>query len=458
MPRFDPDYPMGGLKPAVYNPRHLSDEAAGRLEESISRFGIQKPVIVNGSGTLVAGHQRVKTLRNLGWDTVPAVVLDRAVPLTDEICFNLLHNSIETDKCEAAIPPSPTGWQWIEAKDLVCGHNDNAAVVKEICRLLARYGTWGSIVADVEGRVLANADYALACKILGLPVLAAVLEAKVAEELVRWLRGDYGVYSYGALGIKNYNQMLCQPHRKATALAPTYAKLVIPNLQPGERIVDFGSGVGREIIKLQQAGREAYCYEPNLRAAGTHRLDIPGVVRQVARLESTLRQKGQFDVVVLDSVINSVTTMEFANHVLTCCNALCADDGRFYMATRSREGVEAGGRTKWSASDGRLIEFLDPEGFSAVHRSGAWTIQLFMGKAELHALLGRYFEDVVSATSNSGYHRCVCRRPRPLDPAQLRASLEAEFNMVYPEGFQHGRHRGLVEEVARLVADRDRQP
>lgn len=459
--RFQPDYPLAGLTPAEYNPRHLSEPAFERLKESLRRFGVQKPVIVNADQTLVAGHQRTKALQALGQETVPAVLLEEQVGRTDEIRFNLMHNSIETEKTPVAVPPGlEEGWRWVEPYDLEVGPNGNAGVVKEICALLSRYGAWGSIVADTEGNVIANSDYAFACHLLNLPVLTAVLPPTRARELLEWLGGDYGVYSYGALGIRTYNQVLCQPHRLARAQHPTFERLVKPALKAHERLVDFGSGEGKAVAKLNAARlcREALCYEPHLRLSGTDKLDVPGVVKQISHLQGSLQRSGLFDVVVLDAVINSVTSYEFAHRVLLSCNALCSAGGRFYTSTRSKGTLAGNARnSRWTAGT-KAVEFLDPQGFAANYRSGVWTLQLFMTGDELTQLLSRYFGKVQLHVNKAetDYLRAACSEPLPQDPRAQREALEVEFNMEYPGGYRHGKQGPLVELLMGLLAERDR--
>lgn len=66
------------LRPAPYNPRSISDEAAAGLGVSMHRFGDLSGIIWNArSGNLVCGHQRVVQLRDKGAKMIAgAVVLD----------------------------------------------------------------------------------------------------------------------------------------------------------------------------------------------------------------------------------------------------------------------------------------------------------------------------------------------------------------------------------------------
>ena len=50
---FIPNYPLAQLKPADYNPRHLDEEKFVLLQESLRKFGVIKPVIINGENGIL---------------------------------------------------------------------------------------------------------------------------------------------------------------------------------------------------------------------------------------------------------------------------------------------------------------------------------------------------------------------------------------------------------------------
>ena len=65
------------LNPAEYNPRLLTNEAQEDLKKSIKELGIIKPIIIRQSDKrIMAGHQRTKTMKLLGYTHVPAFILD----------------------------------------------------------------------------------------------------------------------------------------------------------------------------------------------------------------------------------------------------------------------------------------------------------------------------------------------------------------------------------------------
>ncbi len=70
----------GALKPSVYNPRRWDEQAVAGLTESIKRFGLVDPLLVNGSkerkNVVIGGHFRLKVAKDLGIKEVPVVYLD----------------------------------------------------------------------------------------------------------------------------------------------------------------------------------------------------------------------------------------------------------------------------------------------------------------------------------------------------------------------------------------------
>lgn len=83
---------VSDLVPAGYNPRRISDEALAGLGESIGRFGLVQPIIVNArTGHVVGGHQRLKVLAAKGVEATDVVVVD--VPEAEEKALNLALNS-----------------------------------------------------------------------------------------------------------------------------------------------------------------------------------------------------------------------------------------------------------------------------------------------------------------------------------------------------------------------------
>lgn len=77
---------------APYNPRHITEEELGKLEQSIKRFGLVVPVVLNlRTNRLVSGHQRVRIAAKLGLE-VPTLEVD--LPENEEKLLNVAMNRI----------------------------------------------------------------------------------------------------------------------------------------------------------------------------------------------------------------------------------------------------------------------------------------------------------------------------------------------------------------------------
>ncbi len=74
------DVSVHQLKASEYNPRKLPPQAEADLTESIKRFGLIDPIIVNSaknrSNIVIGGHQRLKIAKKLNHKTIPVVYVD----------------------------------------------------------------------------------------------------------------------------------------------------------------------------------------------------------------------------------------------------------------------------------------------------------------------------------------------------------------------------------------------
>ncbi len=71
---------VSDLNPAVYNPRKHDKNAADQLKESITKFGLVDPIIVNEAperkNIVIGGHFRLEIAKELGIETIPAVYVN----------------------------------------------------------------------------------------------------------------------------------------------------------------------------------------------------------------------------------------------------------------------------------------------------------------------------------------------------------------------------------------------
>jgi len=93
--------PTDLLKPCEYNPRKLSEKQEKDLTESIKRFGLIDPLIVNKNKdrkyVLIGGHQRFMISQKLGYKEMPVVLVDLPLEKEKELNLRLNRNTGEWD-------------------------------------------------------------------------------------------------------------------------------------------------------------------------------------------------------------------------------------------------------------------------------------------------------------------------------------------------------------------------
>lgn len=72
--------PTAGLLPYAKNSRTHSADQLERLAASIKQFGFTNPVLIDDSGTIIAGHARVLAAQQLGLEKVPTIKLGHLTP------------------------------------------------------------------------------------------------------------------------------------------------------------------------------------------------------------------------------------------------------------------------------------------------------------------------------------------------------------------------------------------
>jgi hypothetical protein len=70
------------LNPAPYNPRQASEEEYQHLKNSIEKFGLVDPLLVNSApgreNVIIGGHFRLKVAKDMGFEKVPVVYINIA--------------------------------------------------------------------------------------------------------------------------------------------------------------------------------------------------------------------------------------------------------------------------------------------------------------------------------------------------------------------------------------------
>jgi ParB-like chromosome segregation protein Spo0J len=85
------------LKFADYNPRQMTKKQYEDLKESISRFGVVDPLIINNDNTIIGGHQRCRIMKEYGREFAYVVRLDLSKQAEKELNIRLNKNQGKWD-------------------------------------------------------------------------------------------------------------------------------------------------------------------------------------------------------------------------------------------------------------------------------------------------------------------------------------------------------------------------
>lgn len=95
------DVSISSLKLSSYNPRKMTEKQEVDLMESLKRFGLVDPIIVNSypgrENTIIGGHARFKIAQKLKFKTVPVVYLSLPQNKEKELNLRLNRNTGEWD-------------------------------------------------------------------------------------------------------------------------------------------------------------------------------------------------------------------------------------------------------------------------------------------------------------------------------------------------------------------------
>jgi ParB family chromosome partitioning protein len=296
--------------------------------------------------------------------------------------------------------------------------------------------------------------------------LAVVIEAQQEEQLQKFFGRSYGEFSYSNITRTTWVQGMAQMYRLRgpKVRSRTYDNLVIPRLKPGMRILDFGAGQMDYVKHLRKQGHDIRGVEFYFRDKNS--IDVAAVHRHIDELCADLRENGLFDVVVCDSVLNSVDSQQAEDDVLACCHAFAKPGALVVWSGRSLEDqrLRQGASNKKRTGKGRTIEFFDADGFTALPRGDLWHFQKMHSFAQVEAQALRYFGEA-EIYGNDGA-RCFERIVRPawgavatktqtLESSEILPALQREFDLPLPDGSTYGRGGDIVSAYRAALERRD---
>lgn len=426
------------IVPAKYNPRKISDEQFEQLQESIRTLGFILPVIINKkNNTIIGGHQRTKAARAVGIKQVPAIYID-GIMVGDEIRFNQLHNGTDISNLQQATSTLDKIGFFEADHNAFSISRINAPSVNEISKLILKYGNaFCSVVC--AGRVIYGVDYVKCYQVMKIPVNVSVIESDKLESATRFLSQGYGTYSYDAIKRDTFVQGLAQMHRSVQKRGKSkqnasslYVDCVIPDISDKRlTILDFGCGEGAYISYLKRThdavGVEFFNHDGS-------KINVKKGNQMIDALIQHIRHKGRFDVVVCDSVLNSVDSIQAEKAVVTCCNLFCKDT--IYISGRKAD-VGKSFRCKTQKNSQKCFcYFLDENKFTATYRKGHWYFQHFHDEEDIVSLMNSHGFQIVDfeySKYSDAWH-VKAKKIAPMSPQEYIDALRFEFNLPLPKG------------------------
>ncbi len=457
------------LNPADYNPRYLSPEALKELQESIQYLGMVKPVIVRSEDfKILAGHQRSKANAGMGSTHVPGFILS-GVNSSDEVRFNQLHNFCECEiddrspviKVNAEIHG---GFQVISNSDIeIVDPGEKNHFVNELSKMILRYGQFANAICDMSGNVFVSAVYAKAVKLLGMDLLVYSLEDEKVKLAKYYFSKEYGQFEYSHIEKNTYIQSLAQKFRLRTNAAgedskgtksTLYERLVIPHITKDMSILDFGAGQKDYAKMLNEKGYNIHAIEFFHRKPGKDSIWVDEIRRDFRRIKNHLETNGQYDVVVCDSVLNSVNSLEDEKAVLICLSALCKQGGViFYSGIPLHFKTKTADRKNSTDHRGTGL-FVDKNGFTGTFRYGEWYFQKYHTLEDVerlnHFYIGSKFDvydggfPMIKHLQKSSFQvKAINEKPNSLNDVMW--ALDYEFSLPLPNGNRWDLNNDIIQ-------------
>lgn len=452
------------IKPASYNPRQISESGFENLKASLKCLGVVKPIIVHAeNNVIVAGHQRTKAMQAVGITECMAFVI-KGINQQDECRFNQLHNRCEYELSDEAPKIQVTrklqlGYNRISFKDLkLIDKGSMASINLELSRLLARYGEFGCPICDARGNIVISSAYALASLNTRHDLYVLVLEDDKIELAKYYFSKDYGRFCYDGIERKTYIQALAQMKRlrqgKGKMLhSRLYEGLVLPFISKpqnkAKRILDFGAGEYDYAKMLMAQGYDIHMVDPYHREKGL--LSVAKNTASFLKICSDLDKFGRYDIVICDSVLNSIDNIQSWYDVINTCYVLLKPNGHMFISGRPMVAIIDAGRCRHKiVSKKDTMYFTDNNNLTANFREGQWFFQKFDTKQDLDVIVAIFGSKIDMYSHNTSYGLHLQKTNSDYDFGKCVESAMREFNMMLPNGKSYGLQEQIKVSLTKL--------
>lgn len=472
---------LSSLRPATYNPRSVSKERLDLVALSLQKLGWLLPVYAMKSGEIISGHQRCLMAESLGYRQAPVVWLDdlsdaerkalnivfnqatndcRLADSTGDLAAKLAETPIE--ELASSLPDLRDSFRCVDAEDVSPGALLEAnrgrwsPYAKQVALSLWGRGIIQPVVASEGGRVvngIGRLQLAAEKKTALRVVWVDAAEAKLAEAMLNLLSMDFALEDHLGDFLRHNSFRRSRSVRKEPGFGfmvfafPKLAKIgESPIRDPrnlrqwvakhGRSVVDFGSGHGHETAMFRELGIRVASFEPYPLKSETIDKD-----RAISTTREFIQQVAEtpFSSVFCSSVFNSIPFRRDREHVTAILGALAYPKGRVYLGTMSQ------GHGNWvdmrreqvneRKAQRRHIRLSYEGGVYVSDIARAPKVQKFHSAEDVENLIrGRFSRFRVRNVGGSFSSWAIEAWNPVICPAELRAAIEFEFDLPYPDG------------------------
>ncbi|NIY91114.1 ParB N-terminal domain-containing protein [Vibrio diazotrophicus] len=473
------------IEPSTYNPRKADPRRLEILELSIRKLGFVLPLFCSQNGEILSGHQRHHVSKIMGIDKVP-VVYTGPMDLADRKAINIAFNRGTNDLRPEDTPDNIT--DALSRVDLIqlsqgiddksgkalyrCMHTTKESVSelvkinrghwinysRNMARLLHGKGIDMPLVCTPDKQVVNGIGRLQYFAEKGFEHIDVVYineaEAKLSDAMLNLLSMDFDIHSrYEEL--LRYNSFR-RARRQRSELGQGFVFAVAPNarskefdilepknskkwkLQHGTSVVDFGAGHLTETNLLRSVGVSVSPFEP-FRLGENDTINIQESIEIAKAFIHDIKSRKSYTSIFISSVLNSVPFERDRQHIACLCAALCSEKTRLYACAvsvdctsyRFVEGADGLGQR-----ESKYATFkLDYEsGITIGDFKEKPKVQKYHSPSEFYALFKRYF-DIVKVDNKLNNVRAICAKPNRVHILRdLKAAIEFEFNLPYPDG------------------------
>jgi len=481
--------PISAVRPSAYNPRSAVPERLELIGLSLRKLGFIAPIFADADGEILSGHQRHLVASGMGATHVP-VCRTKALPLQQRKALNIVFNRATNDFDFHHTPERVT--RELRALDLAglaapiadkevgssgflrCLHPAEIPV-KDLCR--ANSGRWIQYARNIAGTLhrsgilmplVCRRDLTVINGIGRLELLAEKgsafapvvfvtdEEAEFARAMMNLLSMEFDIHTRYADMLRHNSFRRAFRVRRELGNGFTFA---VHGTKPcntfdigrpadrarwirehGATVLDFGAGHLTETFLLRQHGIACTPFEPyRLAAGGISRSESIETAREFLAEVAAGRE---WTSIFIASVLNSVPFRSDREHIACICAALCRPFTKVY-ACASSPGENGwrhvnGRRFMNSSNSGNIAFRLEYEpGIRIGDFQDKPKVQKYHTVAEFRELFGPFFRSVKAEEFGANV-TAICSGALPPARERLRAAIEFEFDLPYPDGSRMG--------------------